>query len=379
MTTAQLSALAQQAARLAQTLRGRAVNGWENHADINAWRAATVGRLHQVLAPQRRPYAAAALAAVLVESLKLGQFYVEWASEAQHELDDAQHWLAQSRAKCDRLTAENARLQAEVERITAQLARRPMAAPVEIPAQTVTLRSEIDQELMRLLAVEGLARSWRLIARVLALGVSKNANTVRNAFKRLQEEGLLEEFTWNGRAQHWTPVAGGKRALYRLTEKGRAFVAQAYQQEAAPCELDAMVLRHKSVEHAVGILEARDHLAVLGYQVDAAPTPLLFDESQPHGQRVEPDLIAQEHGLDWLVEVQREVDARNNDKWGKCLAIHGRLLLLVFNEQGRERQAYILKQATHWQLPPGEIRLGSLEALEQGRSEWTVIRSSIHR
>lgn len=265
--------------------------------------------------------------------------------------------------------AENARLRAELE-------RRPTTTSVEIPAQTVTIRSPVEQEILRLIAALGLARSWRIVQRVMAAGLTDNANSVRNAINRLKKQGHIADYTWNGKAQTWTPTAGGGRQLVRLAATGCHWAEQAFQITAAPCELDAMVTRHKGVSHAVAILEAHDHLTAAGCTVDAMPEPLLFDADEPWGARVEPDLLVEYKGTRYLVEVQREVDGRNTEKWGKALSTGAALMLITLNAQACEKQAFILREAIRrCELPAGEIYLASLEAMESADWHWVVLRS----
>jgi hypothetical protein len=79
-------------------------------------------------------------------------------------------------------------------------------------------------------------------------------------------------------------------------------------------------------------------------------------------------------GVAWPVEVQREVSERLLGKWEKALALAGRLALVLFNEEHREKQAVILERAMWFsRLAPGEVRLTSLEAMEDGGWEWQII------
>jgi hypothetical protein len=284
--------------------------------------------------------------------------------------------VAACQAQQQALETDLATAQVRIEALEAELARRPVTAQVEIPARTVTLRSAVDRELMRLLAVEGLARSWRLISRVVEAGLTENENTVRNALRRLKQRDLIENYTWNNRVQVWSPTPGGGRQLVRLTETGRYWAEQAYQVEALPCEIDAMAARHRGVSHAIGILEARDHLRAAGYTVDDAPPALLEDEEEPWGRRSEPDLVATLEEEWYPVEVQREVADRNDAKWGRYLEADQKLLLVLFSEHMREKQMDILERAFRWNyLPEGVILLTSLEALEAGKLDRWELRS----
>mgnify|MGYP007049863898 FL=1 len=124
----------------------------------------------------------------------------------------------------------------------------------------------------------------------------------------------------------------------------------------------------------MGILEAQHWLAAAGFTVDLEPPARLYNAADPWGARVEPDLTATLRGELWPVEVQREVDTRNGEKWRKAVELYGRLMLIVFNEQRREKQLQLLREElARWDWPAGSIWVWSLEALERGVEGWTVL------
>jgi hypothetical protein len=343
--------------------------------DATSWRDRMIKDLHSVTKPSRRPHAMPVILDVLTQTLNEME-------AAFYMLEDAQQASGARTFAIEnsRLAREAQALQAQVATLEQQLAaaqaegvawreRALAAAPasVTIPAQTVTVRSKIDREILRLIATTGLARSWHVITRIVAAGLTEHENGVRNALKRLKESGLLTDFTWNGKVQQWKPRAGGGRQLLRLTERGQTWAEMAFKVTALPCELDDMVQKHKGVEHAVGILEARDWLAAMGFDVDMEPEARPFDEGEPWGARVEPDLTATLQGVLWPVEVQREVHERNGDKWRKAVELYGRLMLVVFSEQACEKQVALLKvEMARWEWPVGSIQVCSLEAIERG-------------
>jgi hypothetical protein len=73
----------------------------------------------------------------------------------------------------------------------ADLARRPAVTSLVLPAQKITVESGIQREVLRLLAVEGPGRVWRIVERVLDSELTGAPNTARNAVNRLAERGLL--------------------------------------------------------------------------------------------------------------------------------------------------------------------------------------------
>ena len=162
-----------------------------------------------------------------------------------------------------------------------------------------------------------------------------------------------------------------------LTADGKAWCRQAFGYEPEVSEIDVMRERHHWVSHAVGILEARDMLQANGYQVNDEPAPILAQHDQRWGRRVDPDLTVVIGEREWPVEVQREVAQRRTaTKWSKTLNLAGRLVLVLFNEGKRRKQAEILERAIrNNELPRGEIRLISLEAMESGSWQWSRIVS----
>ena len=107
------------------------------------------------------------------------------------------------------------------------------------------------------------------------------------------------------------------------------------------------------------------------------PDAFLAASGEQWGERTEPDLLAIQDGVRWPVEVQREVAMRQNEKWAKALDLGpGRLMLIVFSEEMQEKQCRFLESAIRrHQTTHGEIRLGSLEAMESEAWRWETLRS----
>jgi cell division protein FtsB len=349
----------------------------EEKALAQEWCSEMIEGVHSLKKPSARRYAGAVLARLLERSLFEWRMTMDIFRRARYNAEIAQRRVAHYEAENQRYADRIAALEAQVADLEAELDQRPQKTTVRIPATTIKIRSSIDQELLRQMLTHGLTRSWRLYEAVIAAGHTENENSVRNALNRLTERGLVEDYCWNGKAQVWSPKPGGGRRLVRLTEKGRAVAAGMYDVEPAPCELDAMIRAHRSVSHAVGILEARDHLRARGYRVEDDPDAFLAASGEQWGERTEPDLLALEDGVRWPVEVQREVAMRQNEKWAKALDLGpGRLVLIVFSEEMQEKQRHFLELAIRrHQITPGEIRLGSLEAMENDAWQWETLRS----
>jgi hypothetical protein len=245
-------------------------------------------------------------------------------------------------------------------------------ATATIPAKEITIRSRIQQEVLRLMGAEGLGRSWRIIGRIMQARIGK-PNSVRNGLRGLTLDGLIDDYRRLGEPVGWASSRGGRRRLVVLTELGRAWYENAYQQVPLESELVKAARRHQSVGHGVGILEALDHLRVAGYRVDDDPEALRAT-GEPWGRRAEPDLTAWMEGHWWPVEVQREVSERLLEKWRKTLDLAGRLALIVFSQHQQRKQAGILRAARL----AGKVRLSSLEAMEDGEWAWETIRSPMN-
>jgi hypothetical protein len=306
------------------------------------WRDDLVHRLHAVVKPSARPYAGRVVAEVAIEVL--GQ--------------DAE--------------VEALVLKREIKRLKEALARRPQVVTATIPAQEVTIRSRIQQEALRLMGARGLGRSWRIIDHITAARIGK-PNSVRNALRALTTRGLIDDYRRLGEPVGWSHSRGGARRLVVLTDLGRSWYENAYQEEPRESELVRVARHHRSVGHGVGILEALDHLQAAGYEVDADPDALLAT-GERWGRRAEPDLMVRMDGDWWPVEVQREVSERILGKWEKALKLAGRLALIVFSRHQERNQAELLRSSP----PPGTVRLSSLEGMEDGDWIWGTIHSPMN-
>lgn len=308
--------------------------------------------------------------------LQTGNYVSHFASgavsaERLRQLESQNHHLQR---RIEQLEVDIAAQRAENDRLRLQAALRPVTTTAEVPAKRITVQSDISQAVLAIMAQTGLTRSWRIIEKTLLSGAASNRGSVQNALTALTQAELLQDFQWQGRKQGWKPAGGRDRRLIVLSERGKLWYQQAFERESVPEELHAeFVRRHDSVTHAVGILEAADHLHAAGYQVDMNPAPLLAGDAR-WGRRSEPDLMASIDGRRWPVEVQREVHARRNEQWGKTLEIEGRLLLILFSEDKCNQQLALLQQARRGGLlPAGEVKLSSLEAMESAAWHWLAL------
>jgi len=329
--------------------------------------------------PAVRPYAGKVLVGIAASLLADLERAWRWADELDELIDAAEGELAAvqlQRAKLERDQQETAKRLAALEHELAQararlvgVARRRAATSLVLPAQKITVGSSIQREVLRLLAVEGLGRVWRIVERVLDSELTGTPNTARNAVNRLAERGLLADYEQHGQPVTWAYKAGGTRRLVQLTPTGRQWCQAAFGGEPVESEIAVAARRHKSVSHGIAVLETAHHLAAAGYEVENEPGAILAAEDEPWRARAEPDLAFTLRGEVWPTEVQREVSPRVVGKWAKSLELCGRLALVLYHEEARRKQQMILFEA-RYKLPAGKILLSSIEAMEGGGWAW---------
>jgi transposase len=273
-------------------------------------------------------------------------------------------------AALERVTGNHVALNRRVARQAAEreLAIRP-ASPVTVPEREIRVTGRTQQAILYVMGQTGIGRRWRIAEQVVrSTGVSEG--TVRNVLASLTRDGLIAPYHYQGKPATYAR-GKGRHKLYVLTDDGRSWYRHNYGQ-VAESELEAAVSRHRGVQHAVDVLETRDLLRDLGLAVKDEPEPMLATED-PWGRRAEPDLMVQYGGLTWPVEVQREVRARNDEKWGKTLELSGGWLMLVLETEAKRRnQAEILRDAAP-DLPPGKVLLFSLEGHEGWPGNWEEV------
>ena len=282
-----------------------------------AWRDDLMGRFHRMMKPAVRPYAGKVLVGVAASLLADLERAWRWADELDELTDELEGELTaerQQRAKLEHEQQETAKrmdaLEHELAQVRANLARRPAATSLVLPAQKITVESSIQREILRLMAIEGLGRVWRIVERVLNSELTGTPNTARNAVNRLAERGLLADYEQHGKPVTWAYKAGGARRLVQLTPTGRQWCQAAFGQEPVESEIAAAARLHKSVSHGIAVLETAHHLAAAGYAVETEPVAILAAADEPWRARAEPDLAFTLSGEVWPTEVQREVSPR---------------------------------------------------------------------
>jgi hypothetical protein len=373
VTTRELETVAKTVSRLAAS-RSRCDRS--RRQIWHTWRDDLVGRVHRAVKPAVRPYAGKVLVGIAASLLADLERAWRWADELDELIDAAESELAAvrlQRAKLEREQQEAAQrmeaLKHELAQARTNLACRPAATSLVLPAQKITVESTIQRKVLELMTCEGLGRVWRIVERVVADGLTASANSVRNAIVRLVERELLADYDQHGKPVSWTYKAGGTRRLVQLTPTGRQWCQAAFGQAPVESEIAVAARRHKSVSHGIAVLETAYHLAAAGYEVEIEPGAVLAAEDEPWRARAEPDLAFTLSSELWPVEVQREVSKRLVAKWIKSLELNGRLALVLYSEEARQKQQMILLEM-RYKLPSGVIRLVSIEAMESGDWDW---------
>ena len=347
------------------------------------WRDDLIGRVHRMMKPAVRPYAGQVVTDVAIGLL--AELHRAWhraddldqmTYQLNGELMFVRQQLVNLRREQEQTTVRIETLQSELAQARTNLARRPAATSLVLPAQKITVESTIQRKVLELMACEGLGRVWRIVERVVADGLTASANSVRNAIVRLVERELLADYDQHGKPVSWTYKAGGTRRLVQLTPTGRQWCQAAFGQAPVESEIAVAARRHKSVSHGIAVLETAHHLGAAGYAVETEPGAVLAAADEPWRARAEPDLAFTLSGELWPVEVQREVSPRVVAKWAKSLELNGRLALVLYHEEARRKQQRILIETRH-KLAAGVIRLVSIEAMEAGDWAWEELTTPL--
>jgi hypothetical protein len=305
VTTRELETLAQAVSRLAAS---RSRRDRSRRSVWHTWRDDLVRRVHGAVKPDVRPYAGKVLVGIATSLLADLERAWRWADELDELIDAAEGDLAAvrlQRAKLEREQQETAKrmeaLEHQLAQARADLARRPAATSLMLPAQKITVESGIQREILRLMTTEGLGRVWRIVERVLDSELTGNGNTIRNGVARLVERGLLADYEQHGKPVGWAYKAGGSRRLVQLTPTGRQWCQAAFGEEPVESEIAVTARRHKSVSHGIAVLETAHHLAAAGYEVETEPGAILAAEDEPWRARAEPDLAFTLGGELWPI------------------------------------------------------------------------------
>jgi hypothetical protein len=190
---------------------------------------------------------------------------------------------------------------------------------------------------------------------------------VRQTFDSLKGLGLLEEERPRVESVGQTPY------LLRLTARGREVYRALFGEEPAESEYDRLLARHKSAEHVLLNLRARDVLLAAGAEsVDLYPRPV----GLPNGGTFDVDLVAVLDGKPLYVEAERGGGKKvRTQKWANYAAVTKDFYVVVPNAKAKSA---VLSEVSLWAYRGDgaaagvTLHLCQLSAFD-GRTLWQMV------
>jgi len=196
--------------------------------------------------------------------------------------------------------------------------------------------------------------------------IKPGSGSIRRAFRRAEEAGLIEIIKPRKETQGWRP-----RYLIRLTERGKDIYKLFRGEPPSPSHATALLKRHKSKEHAALNLEAAELLWRAGYEVKLFPDQVVLESDQVY----QPDLlIAEQDGGKMLyVECERATyknPKERSQKWKLYYAAtDGHFCVITPSEEAMEA---IKKEILDWAGDRAlTLWMGDMEKSREG-NVWLV-------
>lgn len=195
---------------------------------------------------------------------------------------------------------------------------------------------QMDREVLRVIGLRGLSLRSDVAKAVTSLD-SSTSGTARRLFDRLGDLGVIEEERPRGE------IGGGTPYLLRLTERGKEAFQLLFDDEPVESEYDRLMARHKSPEHVLLNMKARDVLLEAGADsVDMYPRPVTL----PDGGRLDVDLVAVFDGEPLYIEAERSRSKKVREaKWTNLASIAGNLYVVVPNKKVKSA---VISEITKW-------------------------------
>lgn len=179
---------------------------------------------------------------------------------------------------------------------------------------------ERDATLLTVIGETGVSRRPKIIQLAAVRMAAKPDNSaIADAIHRIEKRGLIERLDLF--EKRGSETGGVLPYLYRLTEQG----GQAYWllsgKNALECEFDVLMKRHKSPEHTLLNMKAREFLEDHQvYQVLLEAAALVL----PDGHKFEPDITARDVSTRELfyIEVEREANKDTQTRIQKWQNFH---------------------------------------------------------
>jgi hypothetical protein len=202
-----------------------------------------------------------------------------------------------------------------------------------------------------------------------ALGIADaTSGTARQVFHALKSLGLLEEQRPRMESVGQTPY------LLRLTPRGQEVYRALFDEEATESEYDRLLSRHKSAEHVLLNLQARDVLLQAGAEsVDLYPRPVRL----AGGGTFDVDLVAVLDGKPLYVEAERGGSKKvRTQKWANYAGVTKDFYVVVPNTKAKST---LFSEVSLWAYGDGAqaqgvtLHLCQLSAFD-GRTLWQTVR-----
>ena len=274
-------------------------------------------------------------------------------SETQAQIATRDAELAKLRSEVTHLQAELSKTKEQVRKsattatqrtaITATVANAESPVPEWFEQWQASKKFKQDAGLIRVMGYQGFCLRKSIEVALIEEGViTAGSGAIHRLFTRVKEKwGLTEEFkprteTRTGRAPF----------LLHLTERGREAFRLLYGQEAIESEYDRLLARHKSDEHILLNIQARDAFLECGAEaVDLYPQPVQL----PSGGTFDVDLVVIFPGQSPLYVEAERGGAKNkrqrDQKWTNYRQVTRDFYIVVPN---KKVQSQIVTEITTW-------------------------------
>jgi hypothetical protein len=169
---------------------------------------------------------------------------------------------------------------------------------------------ERDWTVLKLIGDTGISRRPVIESKLAeSFGIKRPGGSINALFNRLSEKKLIDIFLpWLEAGQG---IGGNHPDMIRLTGQGAAVYRLITGEPPKECEYDALIGVHKTPEHTLLNLWARDILTAARYRIISDAPEILL----PGGGKFQPDIAASdESGTMIYVEVERNVRKREERK-----------------------------------------------------------------
>ncbi len=189
---------------------------------------------------------------------------------------------------------------------------------------------ERDAMLLTVIGETGVSRRPKIIQlAAVRMGVKPDNSAIGDAIYRIEKRGLIERLDLF--EKRGSETGGVLPYLYRLTDQGKQAYWLLSGKNALECEFDVLMKRHKSPEHTLLNMKAREFIEDRqAYQVLLDAAALVM----PDGHKFEPDITAKDISTGELIYIEVEREANKDtqtriQKWQNLyVASHGNIRVI---------------------------------------------------